>query len=55
MDRQKFFRDEEVAMLTTHGCLRAYSATIRVPGSTVSRMSMKSLARLDTLVQGSCK
>lgn len=53
MERCRFFIDEEAAMLTTHGCLRACSAVIRAPGSTVSRRSMKSLARLDTLGQGS--
>lgn len=52
MERCRFFMDEEAAMLTTHGCLRACSAVIRAPGSTVSRRSMKSLARLDTLGQG---
>lgn len=52
MERCRFFIDEEAAMLTTHGCLRACSAVIRAPGSTVSRRSMKSLARLDTLGQG---
>ena len=52
MERCRFFMDEEAAMLTTHGCLRACIAVIRALGSTVSRRSMKSLARLDTLGQG---
>lgn len=44
--------EDEAAMLTTHGCLRAWPAVSLSLGSTVSTRSTKSFARLDTLGQG---
>ena len=52
MQRCRFFMEEEAAMLTIQGCLRAWPAVSRSLGSTVRIRSTKSLARLDTLGHG---
>lgn len=52
IQRWRFFMEEEAAMLTIHGCFRAWPAVSRSLGSTVRIRSTKSLARLDTLGHG---
>lgn len=52
MDRWRFLVEDLAAMVTTQGCLTAWSAVRRAAGSKRSRRWIKSLARLETEDQG---